>query len=91
MKIGDLVSMAREKAQIRKRLTGLVEAEYQKRKQYQALVGTELNYPIIQDLINSAAQGVEVVISLPGGTTMKMARTASVDPRQRLDEYKDLY
>jgi hypothetical protein len=87
-KIGD---MQREKGAIRGRVSQLVEEEYRKHKQYKTLVTSELNYPIIQDLINSAAQGIDVVISFPGGQTMKMTKTIPADALARMRAFGELY
>jgi hypothetical protein len=87
----DMKEQQAERAAIRKRISGLVEEEYRKRKQYQSLVGTELNYQIIQDFINATAQGVEVVISFPGGQTMKMTRTIPADALARMKQWGELF
>jgi hypothetical protein len=90
-RLKELIELAKEKAEIRKRISGLVAEEVLKRKQYKALVGTEINYPIIQDLINSAARGVEIVITFRDATVMKMTRTAPPSPGELRDQWKELF
>ena len=91
MKIKDILEVFKERQAIRKRISGLVAEEMLKRKQYQALVGQELNYPIIQDLINSAARGVEVIVTLPGAATIKMTRTVGPSPEEMKKAWGELY
>jgi len=47
-----------------------VRLQEERQKQYNALVGQELSYPIIRDLINSAANGVEITLTFKDGTKM---------------------
>jgi hypothetical protein len=100
--IGDLIAhrkadkaraddIRKKKDAIRERVEGLVEEEFRKQEQYRSLVKTELNYPIIQDLINSAQQGVDVVISFPGGQVMKMSKTVPADALARMRSFGELY
>jgi hypothetical protein len=91
MKIKDILEVFKERQAIRKRISGLVAEEMLKRKQYQALVGQELNYPIIQDLINSAARGVEVVITFRDATVMKMTRQAGMSPEDMKKAWGELF
>ena len=91
MKIKDILEVFKERQAIRKRISGLVAEEMLKRKQYQALVGQELNYPIIQDLINSAARGVEVVITFRDSTVMKMTKQAGASIEDMKKAWGELF
>lgn len=89
--ITDILEAARERQAIRKRIAGLVAEEMLKRKQYKALVGQDLNYPIIQDLINSAARGVDVVVTLRDASVIKMTRSATSTPDAMRKLWEELY
>lgn len=52
----------------------LAEMAQEKQKQYDALVGSDLNYTIIRDLINSAANGVVITITFKSGEKMTIER-----------------
>ncbi len=91
MKLKEVLEAYKERQAIRKRISGLVAEEMLKRKQYQALVGQEMNYPIIQDLINSAARGVEVVITFRDSTVMKMTRQAGASIDDLKKQWGELY
>lgn len=53
----------------------------EKQRQYDALVGENLSYPIIRDLINSARHGVQIRLILKSGETLVFEQT---------DAYKNL-
>jgi hypothetical protein len=93
MKLPKIVEILRERLEIRRRVVGMVEEEYKKRKQYQALVGQELNYPIIQDLINSVARGyqVSITVALAGGTSFKIERTAEQSVEDLARQYREFF
>lgn len=91
MKLKEVLEAFKEQQAIRKRISGLVAEEMLKRKQYQALVGQELNYPIIQDLINSAAQGVEVVITFRDATVMKMTKAPGPSLEAMRKQWEELF
>jgi len=50
----------------------LIQAEQQDttQKKFDEFQEQSLNYPIIQDLVNKAASGIKVTITLPNRTTM---------------------
>ena len=51
-------------------------AEAKKQWEFEALQAKTLNYPIIQDLINTAAAGVAVTIILTDGTKLMIEPTS---------------
>lgn len=54
----------------------------EKQKQYDALVGMDLNYTIIRDLINSAAHGVTISVTFKSGEKMVIERETSAPAAQ---------
>jgi len=85
------IEATREKTAIRKQITAQVLESYQKTRQYRALVGSELNYAIIQDFVNAAARGVEVAVTLRDGSSFKMTRQAGPTDEELMRRYKDLF
>ena len=59
-----------------------IKTEERKQRDYAALVGTELNYIILKDLINSARWGVVVTVTLKDGTRM------DIRPDNPFDRYQ---
>lgn len=51
-----------------------------KQKEYQRLVGQELSYTILKDLINSAYHGVVISATLKDGTKLEIRREDPLDP-----------
>lgn len=66
------------------RLMKKAEAEERKQREFSALSAIPLNYGIIQDLINSAAYGVAIVVTLKDGTRIDINRLDPYD-RAKLD------
>ena len=61
---------------------------------FEALQAKTLNYPIIQDLVNTAVAGVTVTVTLTDGTKMVIAPTAGQAERlaaQREAEQRTLF
>lgn len=52
----------------------MVKEQQRRERQYKELVGEQLNYQIIQDLINSARYDVVVYLTLKDGTRIEMRR-----------------
>ena len=57
----------------------MIREQRKKQKQYEALVGKELNYSIIQDLVNQAAHGVVVSLTLKDGAKVDIRREDAFD------------
>ena len=57
----------------------IVRENERKKKLYDELVGTELSYKILKDLINSAAYGVVIDITLKDGSKLVIRRTEDFD------------
>lgn len=75
MRIGNLLAAYR-----------MVQAQERKQRQYDALVGSQINYTIIKDLINSAQHDVVIHLQFKDGTQMDIRRE---DPFDRLRAHKD--
>jgi len=56
-----------------------IKAQERKQRDYDALVGAELNYTIIKDLINSAQQNVVIHLTFKDGTSMDIRREDPFD------------
>jgi hypothetical protein len=63
-----------------------VREEKQRKKQFDALLITPMNYRILQDLVNSAKGGAEVTITLADGTKIEM-RPERTEERERANRY----
>jgi hypothetical protein len=61
----------------------VIREQERKKRQYEALVGTEVNYTIIRDLINTAQHDVVVHVTFKDGTAFDIRRE---DP---FDRFKD--
>jgi predicted TIM-barrel enzyme len=57
----------------------MIKENKRKQKQYDALVGSELNYQIIKDLVNQAAHGVVVSITMKDGAKVDIRREDAFD------------
>lgn len=57
-----------------KKISAEIRLQEERQKQYEALVGEHLNYPIIRDLINSAQAGVVIKLIFKDGTTAEIRR-----------------
>jgi uncharacterized protein (UPF0303 family) len=66
------------------RAVKIAEEQERKQSEFDALQAQPLKYTIIQDLINSAAAGVVIDITLADGTKMVMRKEDAYD-RARLD------
>ena len=65
---------------------GMVKEQRKKQKQYDALVGSELNYSIIQDLVNQAAHGVVISVTFKSGDKVDIRREDAFDRFQKSRE-----
>lgn len=61
-----------------KKISAEMAIQEAKMAEYNALVNQHLNYPIIRDLINSAAKGVIISLVFKDGTKMDIKRDESV-------------
>ena len=59
----------------------MIQEQDRKRRQYEALVGTPINYTIIKDLINTAMHEVVIHVTFKDGTQFDIRRE---DPFDRL-------
>jgi hypothetical protein len=57
---------------------------------YKQLVGEELNYVIIKDLVNAARHDVKIKVSLRGGASFEITRVDAFDKLQKAEK-SDLY
>lgn len=55
-----------------------IKLQEERQAQYEALVGESCSYPIIKDLINSAAAGVIIKLVFKDGTTMSIVKDESI-------------
>lgn len=62
----------------------IVQEQEKRRKQYERLVGAQLDYPIIKDLINQAAHNVVIEMTLKDGTRMVIRRQEDFDSLQKI-------
>jgi len=51
-----------------------IRLQEERQRQYEQLVGEHLSYPIIKDLINSAANNVLIKFIMKDGTVVEMRR-----------------
>jgi hypothetical protein len=58
--------------------------------EYNRLVGEQLSYPIIKDLINAARHDVKFIVTLRDGTTIQMRREDAFDKLEKPNK-TDLY
>jgi hypothetical protein len=70
--------IARQKAEKRK-----------KEALYRVLVGSDLNYLILRDLINSASRGIEIKVVTRDGATIEIRQKETVDGIQRPPKSED--
>ena len=64
----------------------MIREQRKKQKQYDALVGSELNYSIIQDLVNQAAHGVVISVTFKSGDKVDIRREDAFDRFQKSRE-----
>jgi hypothetical protein len=64
----------------------IVKEQERKQRQYDALVGTQVNYVIIKDLINSAQHDVVIHVQFKDGTQLDIRRE---DPFDKLRAQRD--
>ena len=57
----------------------IVAEQEKRRKQYEALVGSELNYKIIKDLVNQASHNVAIECVLKDGSKIIIRREEAFD------------
>lgn len=57
----------------------MLKEQERKQKDYDRLVGRELSYTIIKDLVNSAAFGVVINVTLRDGTKLEIKREDEFD------------
>lgn len=83
-----------EKKAINAQFRSMVADQWAKRQQYKALVGSEMSYPILQDMINAVSRSgtpVEVTFTLKDGTPFKIS-PVMVKDRSELDSlYKEYF
>lgn len=57
----------------------IVAEQEKRRKEYEALVGDELNYKILKDLVNQASHGVVIEVDLKDGRKLIIRREEAFD------------
>lgn len=57
-----------------RKISAEIRQQEEKQKQYEALVGESLSYPIIKDLINTAQIGVTLTLFFKDGTRAEIRR-----------------
>lgn len=57
-----------------KKFAAELKLQEERQKQYEALVGSHLSYPIIQDLVNSATNNVTINIIMKDGTNLQIVK-----------------
>lgn len=57
----------------------IVAEQEKRRKMYEALVGSELNYKILKDLINQASHNVVMEVTLKDGSRLVIRREEAFD------------
>ena len=57
----------------------IVREQERRKKAYNKLIGTELSYPILKDLINSASHGVVIECTLKDGARLVLRREEAFD------------
>jgi NAD(P)H-nitrite reductase large subunit len=62
----------------------IVQEQEKRKKAYDKLVGAELSYPIIKDLINSAAHGVVIEATLKDGSKLVIRRQENFEEMERI-------
>ena len=66
------------------RLMKKAEIDERKQREFAALSATPLNYGILQDLVNSAAYGVVIDVTLKSGDRLQITRQDAFD-RSKVD------
>ena len=61
----------------------MVKETERRKKEYSRLVGQELNYTILRDIVNSAAPGKVVFVTLKDGTRLEIRQEDSFDKYKR--------
>lgn len=65
----------------------MVKETERRKKEYSRLVGQELNYTILRDIVNSAAPGKVVFVTLKDGTKLEVRQEDSFDRyKKRISE-----
>ena len=62
----------------------IVAEQEKRRKEYEALVGDQLNYKIIKDLVNQAAHNVVIELVLKDGSKLIIRREEAFDQLNKL-------
>lgn len=65
-----------------RKISAEIRLQEERQRQYDALVGEHLNYPIIRDLINSAANGILIKLMFKDGTSMEIKRDETIPAEQ---------
>lgn len=74
----------RYRAKLLEEALKIVEEKERRRKAYEALVGTDLNYPIIRDLVNSALHNTVVEVVLKDQSRIIIRRQEDFDKLQEI-------
>ena len=79
-----------ERRKIKAEVTAQIKAKREKDEAYKQLIGEELNYLIIKDLVNAARHDVKIKVTLRGGASFEITRVDAFDKLQKAEK-SDLY